>query len=131
MNSNNLLTTVLRNFQCAFRNRGYWPTIYMMLLATTALLSFPRIISVSPSNSLMKFTRNRFSVSSSKTSQHAFDADVLIVPAMEPTAQHKVYKFVHDHSEPSTWRCSLSVMITSVSITSSLVNAFKHSWRLR
>ena len=29
MNSKSLLTTVLRNFQCARRKRGYWPTTYL------------------------------------------------------------------------------------------------------
>jgi hypothetical protein len=29
MNSNSLLTTVFRNFQCALKNRGYWPTTYL------------------------------------------------------------------------------------------------------
>lgn len=29
MNSNSLLTTVLRNFQCWRRNLGYWPTTYL------------------------------------------------------------------------------------------------------
>lgn len=75
-NSNNLLTTVLRNFQCAFKKRGYCPTMYMIFEAlsvdsprrlahardtvdrrrgwthTTALLSFPRFISVNPSKSV-------------------------------------------------------------------------------
>ena len=64
-------------------------------------------------------------------SQNGLHGEILIVPAIDPTAQHKVFKFVQDHSEPSTWRCNLSVMITSVSITSSLVKAFKHSCRLR
>ena len=65
MNSNSLLTTVLRNFQCALRKRGYCPTIYMISEATTALLSFPRLISQSPRRSLITVTRNRFSCSSS------------------------------------------------------------------
>lgn len=29
MNSNNLFTTVFRNFQCALRNLGYCPTTYL------------------------------------------------------------------------------------------------------
>lgn len=69
MNSKSLLTTVLRNFQCAFKNRGYWPTIYIIFAATTALLSFPRFISHNPSRSLMTVTRNRFSVSSSEKTE--------------------------------------------------------------
>lgn len=40
MNSNSLFTTVFKNRQWAFRNRGYCPTTYMMLLAMTALFSF-------------------------------------------------------------------------------------------
>lgn len=51
MNSNNLLTTVFRNFQCARRNRGYWPTMYMMLEAMMALLSLPLFCSHRPSKS--------------------------------------------------------------------------------
>jgi hypothetical protein len=66
MNSNNLLTTVFRNFQCALRNLGYCPTMYMMSEAQTALLSLPRFISVNPSRSLITVTRNRFSTSSPK-----------------------------------------------------------------
>lgn len=31
INSNNLLTTVFRNFQWALRNRGYWPTTYLII----------------------------------------------------------------------------------------------------
>ena len=51
MNSNSLFTTVLRNLQCALRNLGYWPTMYMMLEAMMALLSFPFFCSHSPSKS--------------------------------------------------------------------------------
>lgn len=51
MNSKSLLTTVLRNFQWALRKRGYWPTIYMMLEAMMALLSFPLFCSHKPSRS--------------------------------------------------------------------------------
>jgi len=47
------------------RKRGYWPTMYMMLEAMTALLSLPRFISQRPSRSLMTVTRNLFSSSSS------------------------------------------------------------------
>ena len=65
MNSKSLLTTVFKNFQCALRNRGYWPTMYIMSEATTALLSFPRLISQSPNRSLITVTKKRFSVSSS------------------------------------------------------------------
>src|SRR5882757_2777383 len=65
MNSNNLFATVFKNFQWALRNLGYCPTIYMILEATTALLSLPLFISVRPRRSLMTVTRNRFSTSSS------------------------------------------------------------------
>ena len=65
MNSNSLFATVFKNFQWALRNLGYCPTMYMMLEATTALLSLPLFISVKPSRSLMTVTRNRFSTSSS------------------------------------------------------------------
>lgn len=51
MNSNNLLTTVFRNRQCARRNRGYCPTTYMMFDAMMALLSFPRFCSHKPNSS--------------------------------------------------------------------------------
>ena len=54
MNSNNLLTTVLRNRQCARKNLGYWPTMYMMLEAIIALLSFPFFCSQSPSRSYIR-----------------------------------------------------------------------------
>ena len=103
MNSNSLFTTVLRNFQCARRKRGYWPTTYMMLLATTALLSLPRFISQRPRRSLITVTRKRFSSSSD------------IAPEIEPIAQHSVFRLCHDHCEPSTWYCSLSSMMFSVS----------------
>lgn len=51
MNSNSLFTTVFKNFQCALRKRGYWPTMYMMLDAIMALLSFPLFCSHRPSRS--------------------------------------------------------------------------------
>ena len=108
INSNNLLTTVFKNFQWARRKRGYCPTTYMMLDAMIALLSLPRFCSHKPSKSwvfwllhnvlkicqktLMTMTRKRFSVSS------------LIAPEIEPIAQHSVFKFFHDHSESSTFK---------------------------
>ena len=84
MNSKSLLTTVFRNLQCARRNRGYWPTMYMMfdamialgnmgfkilifrlnkriLMVPFTLLSLPFFCSHNPSKSLMTVTRNRFS----------------------------------------------------------------------
>jgi len=64
INSNNLLTTVFRNFQCARRNLGYCPTTYMILDAIMALLSFPFFCSQRPSKSLITVTRNLFSSSS-------------------------------------------------------------------
>lgn len=51
MNSKSLFTTVFRNFQWAFKNRGYWPTTYIMLEAIIALLSFPRFCSHNPKRS--------------------------------------------------------------------------------
>jgi hypothetical protein len=124
MNSNSLLTTVLRNFQCALRNLGYWPTIYMILEATTALLSFPRFISTKPRSSLMTVTKNRFSVSSSTRSQllqRHFISFLLIAPDIDPMAQHSVFKLFHDHSEPSICFPNFSVKIDSVSATSRCV----------
>merc|ERR1719384_406528 len=64
MNSNSLLTTVLRNLQWARKNRGYWPTMYIMLEAIIALLSLPFFCSHMPRSSLMTVTRKRFSSSS-------------------------------------------------------------------
>ena len=109
MNSKFLFTTVLRNFQWALRKRGYWPTMYMILDATTALLSLPRFISQRPSRSLITVTRNRFSVSS------------FIAPEMDPIAQQSVLRLAQDHSEPSTCFASFSVMMFSVSSTSRCV----------
>mmetsp|Transcript_1809 Transcript_1809/g.4478 ORF Transcript_1809/g.4478 Transcript_1809/m.4478 type:complete len:202 (-) Transcript_1809:440-1045(-) len=103
MNSNSLLTTVLRNFQCAFRNLGYCPTTYMMLEATTALLSFPRFCSQSPNRSLMTVTRNRFSSSSD------------IAPDMLPMAQQSVLRLFQLHRDPSTCSVSFASMMDSVS----------------
>lgn len=80
--------------------------MYIMLEATTALLSLPLFISVRPKRSLMTVTRNRFSVSS------------FMAPEMEPMAQQRVLQLAHDHSEPSTCLASFSDMIFSVSITS-------------
>ncbi len=51
MNSKSLLTTVLRNLQWALRKRGYCPTMYMMLEAMMALLSFPFFCSHNPNRS--------------------------------------------------------------------------------
>merc|ERR1719211_498893 len=98
MNSNSLFTTVFRNLQWALRNLGYWPTMYMMLEAMMALLSFPFFCSHSPSKSLITVTRNLFSSSS------------CIDPEMDPMAQHNVFKFFQDHSLPFTWLASFSVM---------------------
>ena len=58
------------------RNRGYCPTMYMMLEATMALLSFPLFCSHRPRSSLMTVTRNLFSSSS------------CMAPLIEPMAQH-------------------------------------------
>ena len=46
---------------------------------------------------------------------------VLIAPEIDPIAQHKVFKFCHDHSVPSTCFASFSVRIFSVSATSKCV----------
>merc|ERR1719500_2030184 len=86
MNSNSLLTTVFRNLQCALRNLGYCPTMYMMLDVMIALLSLPFFCSHSPSKSLITVTRNRFSSSS------------CMEPEIEPIAQQRVFKFFQDHS---------------------------------
>merc|ERR1719427_505127 len=90
MNSKSLLTTVFRNLQCALKNLGYWPTIYMMLEAMMALLSFPFFCSHRPSKSLITVTRNLFSSSS------------CIEPEIEPIAQQSVFRFFQDHSFPFT-----------------------------
>jgi len=79
--------------------------MYMMSEAQTALLSFPRFISVRPSKSLMTVTKNRFSVSSSDNQLalwKAFARDSsLMAPEMDPIAQHRVLRLFHDHSDPS------------------------------
>lgn len=80
INSNNLLTTVFRNFQCARRNLGYCPTTYMMLDAIIALLSLPFFCSQRPSKSLITVTRNLFSSSS------------CMAPDMLPMAQQSCLK---------------------------------------
>lgn len=46
---------------------------------------------------------------------------ILIAPEIDPIAQHKVFKFCHDHSVPSTCFASFSVRIFSVSATSKCV----------
>lgn len=46
---------------------------------------------------------------------------VLIAPEIDPIAQHRVFKFCHDHSVPSTCFASFSVRIFSVSATSKCV----------
>mmetsp|Transcript_9498 Transcript_9498/g.23767 ORF Transcript_9498/g.23767 Transcript_9498/m.23767 type:complete len:274 (+) Transcript_9498:1421-2242(+) len=109
MNSNNLLTTVFRNFQCARRKRGYWPTMYMILDAMTALLSFPRVCSHMPKRSLMTVTRKRFSSSS------------LMARLMDPIAQHSVFRLPQDHSLLSTCFASFSSMMFCVSSGSKCV----------
>mmetsp|Transcript_2464 Transcript_2464/g.8866 ORF Transcript_2464/g.8866 Transcript_2464/m.8866 type:complete len:248 (+) Transcript_2464:2484-3227(+) len=108
MNSKSLFTTVLRNFQCARRKRGYWPTTYMMLLAITALCSLPRMISHRFSRSRITVTRKRFSWSS------AMD------PEMEPMAQQSVLRLFHDHSLPLSCMASFSSICFSVSSWSRL-----------
>mmetsp|Transcript_69698 Transcript_69698/g.196604 ORF Transcript_69698/g.196604 Transcript_69698/m.196604 type:complete len:212 (-) Transcript_69698:279-914(-) len=84
MNSNSLKMTVFRNFQWARRKRGYWPTTYMMLLATMALFSLPRFISHRLSRSLIACTRKRFSSRS------------CMAPLMDPMAQHSRFSSVGD-----------------------------------
>ena len=83
INSNNLLTTVFRNFQCARRNLGYCPTTYMMLDAIIALLSLPFFCSQRPSKSLITVTRNLFSSSS------------CMAPDMLPMAQQSCLQKVY------------------------------------
>lgn len=51
MNSNSLFTTVFKNFQCALKNLGYWPTMYMIFDAIIALLSLPLFCSHNPKRS--------------------------------------------------------------------------------
>lgn len=51
MNSKSLLTTVFKNFQWALKNRGYWPTMYMIFDAIIALLSLPLFCSHNPNRS--------------------------------------------------------------------------------
>lgn len=92
INSKSLLMTVLRNRQCMRRNLGYCPTMYMMFDAMIALLSFPLFCSQRPSKSFITITKNLFSSSSG------------MAPLMDPTAQHKVLRFLHDHSLPLTCR---------------------------
>ena len=41
----------VHNYVADLRNRGYWPTMYMMLEAMIALLSLPRFCSHNPSSS--------------------------------------------------------------------------------
>lgn len=92
INSKSLLMTVLRKRQCMRRNLGYCPTMYMIFDAMIALLSFPLFCSQRPSKSFITITKNLFSSSSG------------MAPLMDPTAQHKVLRFLHDHSLPLTCR---------------------------
>mmetsp|Transcript_9005 Transcript_9005/g.22202 ORF Transcript_9005/g.22202 Transcript_9005/m.22202 type:complete len:251 (+) Transcript_9005:1928-2680(+) len=103
MNSKSLFTTVLRNFQCCLKKRGYWPTTYMMLEAMTALLSFPLVISHRLRRSLITVTKNLFSCSSAMVSE------------IEPMAQHSVLSRFQDHSLPLSCRASFSSICDSVS----------------
>mmetsp|Transcript_13317 Transcript_13317/g.55783 ORF Transcript_13317/g.55783 Transcript_13317/m.55783 type:complete len:258 (+) Transcript_13317:1362-2135(+) len=103
MNSNSLLTTVRRNFQCARKKRGYWPTTYMMFDAITALWGLPRVFSHRLSRSRMTVTRKRFSWSS------AMD------PEMDPMAQHSVLRLFQLHSVPLSCSDSLPIICCSVS----------------
>ena len=109
MNSNSLSTTVRRNFQCARRKRGYCPTTYMMLDATTALLLLPFLVSHSSSRSLMTVTRKCFSTPS------------LMVPDTEPMAQHSVFSASLLHSAGSITRVSFSSIRSSVFLGSRCV----------
>lgn len=96
INSKSLLMTVLRKRQCMRRNLGYCPTMYMILDAMIALLSFPLFCSQRPSKSFITITKNLFSSSSG------------MAPLMDPTAQHKVLRFLQDHSLPLTCKnCTL------------------------
>jgi hypothetical protein len=44
MNSNNLLTTVFKNFQWALKNRGYCPTTYLPTKPTITKLKIRNFI---------------------------------------------------------------------------------------
>merc|ERR1719343_40286 len=104
MNSNSLLTTVFKNFQCARKKRGYCPTTYMILLATTALLSLPLFCSQRPNKSLMTVTKNLFSSSSD------------IAPEILPMAQHSVFNIFQSNCDSIlTWSESFESIMDSVS----------------
>ena len=106
INSNSLFTTVFKNFQCNLRNLGYWPTTYMMLLAMTALWSFPRMISHKFNKSRIAVTKNLFSWSS------CMDPEIL------PIAQHNVFSVFHVYSRPFNWLLNFSNICCSVSLWS-------------
>lgn len=81
INSNSLLITVLRNFQWARKKRGYWPTIYMISDAITALLSLPLFCS----------TRPRRSKNCSKcylSKKFMFCSIILENPIVDPSSPH-------------------------------------------
>lgn len=140
INSKSLLTTVLRNFQWALRKRGYCPTMYIMLEAMMALLSFPLFCSHRPSRSWNK-QANMQSISIIFTyvqacdryysqwcscgcsglntlmtvTRNLFSSSSCMAPLIDPMAQHNVFRFFQDHSVPLTWLWSFSVIMRSVS----------------
>ena len=70
-----------------------------MLDATTALFSFPFLISQRLSSERMVLTKNILSSCSG------------IAPLMDPIAQDKEFMFSKLHSDPSTYFCSLNYSI--------------------
>lgn len=76
---------------------------YFCKLAFFSLNSSVTKLLVLPHHTLITVTRNLFSSSS------------CMAPLMEPIAQHRVFRFFHDHSVPFTWLWSFSVIIRSVS----------------
>src|SRR3990167_9970406 len=103
INSNNLLMTVFKNFQCDCKNRGYCPTMYIMSLAITALLSFPRVFSTMFNNSRITYTRKIFSSFS------------VCPPLMDPIAQQMVLSLAQVHLLDPTCSFNRSLSICTVS----------------
>ena len=78
------------------RNLGYWPTMYMILEATIALLSLPRFISQRPSNSYKLYYHYMVSWKQYKTlitvTRNLFSSSSCIAPLIDPIAQHSYRK---------------------------------------
>lgn len=95
MNSKSFLITVLWNIQFANKNLGYYPTTYMIFVATTALFYLPFFASHRFKRILTTNIKNFFSFSRSE------------IPDKDPIAQQIELRLSNENSDPSIYLSNL------------------------